>query len=82
MSAFITFESEEGYNRALAVKEKDMKINWMNKRLSFDPAPEPTDIIWENREFTNHQRFIRLLISILVTMILLAISFTIIIVLK
>ena len=52
VSVFITFESEEGYNRALAIKNQNMSINWNGQRVAFDPAPEPTDIIWENRQFT------------------------------
>jgi hypothetical protein len=82
VSVFITFESEEGYNRALVIAEKDLPINWMGQKLRFDPAPEPTDIIWENRELTNTDRIKRLIITILVTLFLLAISFTIIIMLK
>jgi len=54
----------------------------MGRPLKFDPAPEPTDIIWENREITNSQRLVRMLVAIVVTLILLSISFTIIIVLK
>jgi Cytosolic domain of 10TM putative phosphate transporter len=82
VSVFVTFESEEGYNRALAIKEHNLKIDWMGRPLLFDPAPEPTDIIWENRELTNSQRLVRLLITIAITLVLLGISFTVIIVLK
>lgn len=82
VSAFITFESEEGYNRAIAIKEQKIDINWLGTKLEFDAAPEPTDIIWENREITENSRMLRLFVAILATLVLLAISFTVIIVLK
>jgi hypothetical protein len=54
----------------------------LGKDLEFEAAPEPTDIIWENRQITTRSRYIRLAIAIFITLILLSISFTIIIMLK
>lgn len=82
VSVFIAFESEEGYNRALAIKENEMDIEWRGKKLSFDAAPEPTDIIWENRQITRNRRIINTVITVINTLILLAFSFWFIFFLK
>jgi hypothetical protein len=80
VSVFLTFESEEGYNRALKCQDND--IYWKDQQLSFSPAPEPTDIIWENRQFSTKKRVLRACYAILIILILLAISFVIIVTLK
>lgn len=45
-------------------------------------APEPTNIIWEHRQFSFGERLVKCLISIVIIVILLAASFSIIILLK
>jgi len=35
VSVFITFESEEGYNRALSIKENKLDVKWMDQTLNF-----------------------------------------------
>jgi len=82
VSVFIAFESEEGYNRALAIKENGMEVFWKGEKLSFEAAPEPTDIIWENRQITRRQRLWNLVITVINTLILLAFSFWFIFFLK
>ena len=59
--AFITFESDDGKNEALAFCEETMFDNQrnvhdhlldrtiMNKSPVFSQATEPSNIIWENR---------------------------------
>ena len=59
-SVFMSFESEEGYERA---KELDTAIEndpnlehlkyWLgNHTIEIQEASEPSDIIWENRQYT------------------------------
>ena len=63
-AVFMTFETEEGYNRALEM-EKTCKDNpdlqhlmvWLEKhKFEIKAAAEPSDIIWENRHVTPLQR--------------------------
>lgn len=83
VSAFITFESEEGYQRALNMCDNGRRLSILG---TVDPriveAPEPTNIIWENRPYSFFHRLTRLLISSIVIVFLLSISFSIIFVLK
>jgi len=58
-SIFATFETEEGYERALnynkTIKMEDF-VRYktiLGEEIEIDPASEPSDIIWENRNFTN-----------------------------
>ena len=56
----MTFENEEGVERALAYNEaieNDQRLRelryWLDEfELEIKSAPEPTDIIWENRSVT------------------------------
>jgi|Transcript_26382 hypothetical protein len=50
-SAFITFETDDSANFAdMVVDSNDTLIG---HEFKFDKCSEPTDIIWENRHFTN-----------------------------
>ena len=78
VTAFLTFENEEGLNRMLAYNEAveadpqelgDCKA-LLGEPLDIEEASEPTDIIWENRHFTKFQRFNRIVIVIFVVSIL------------
>ena len=80
--AFITFESEEGLQRCLSLDNKNTKVRILGQRPLLKAAPEPTNVIWENRQFTSLQRFIRGIFVVLVILILLAMSFAIILTLK
>ena len=68
VTAFITFETQEGYERALRFEgtRKWCKVvadhEFMNKPLIFQAAVEPTNIIWENRHFTQNEQFWRTVI--------------------
>ena len=63
VTAFLTFENEEGLNRMAAynelVESSDEYIGYdklLGCPLDIDDASEPTDIIWENRHFTSWER--------------------------
>jgi hypothetical protein len=85
VTAFLTFENEEGLNRCKAytdVVENNDEFKHMEKvldvKLEFEDAAEPTDIIWENRRFTAVQRFQRTLIVVCCVFLLLFVSFSVI----
>ena len=60
-SIFMSFENEEGVNRAVRYNDliasnpeefEELKL-WLNKyTINIKKASEPTDIIWENRQFS------------------------------
>jgi len=53
-SVFATFETEEGLQRALVYsdeKECPKQQSLLGEDIDVQQASEPTDIIWENREF-------------------------------
>lgn len=69
VGAFITFEEEDAYNLAqkyepqysLTGKLLPPKTQFLDEDFYLIPATEPTNIIWENRHFTNKDRFKRTL---------------------
>jgi len=69
--AFITFEDEYGYTKAIqAGKTKDK-----NSPFKFNQAPDPTDIIWENRHRSPLQIHLRELVAYIVIFAVLMLSF-------
>lgn len=85
VTAFITFENEEGLNRAIQYDEivnaEDRFAEWRTLygcKLEFDDASEPTDIIWENRHFTSWDRLRKTIVVVIAIGILLACSFLLI----
>lgn len=68
VTAFVTFEEEEGFHRCL---QEYPDLGWLHrlfqpyykrlhgKRLRFRPAPDPTDIIWENLHHPFFERVFR-----------------------
>lgn len=74
VTAFVTFEEEEGIHRCL---QEYPDLGWLHrlfqpyykrlhgKRLRFRPAPDPTDIIWENLHHPFLERVFRQLVSLL-----------------
>lgn len=89
VTAFLTFENEEGLNRALNYHETVTVDNaysdirtLLGEPLRIKDAAEPTDIIWENRRFTTFERTKRSLIVIAVIILLLFCSFVIIFILS
>lgn len=62
-TAFITFEEEEGAILALQVAKGDSRVLIGQSFGPFYRAPEPSDIIWENRNLTRMQLIGRELIA-------------------
>jgi hypothetical protein len=89
-SAFITFNTEEGYIRArkmyvdlgfmhrMCMPRKHRMANANGCRLIVRPAPEPSEIIWENLGRKWWARLLRLSFTSLITILLLAASFVLI----
>lgn len=72
--AFVTFETQEGYERAKRYRENSVMV--------FEAAKEPTDVIWENVHITSSQILVRTLIVVGISILLLIGSFFIIFYLK
>jgi len=86
-SVFITFQNEEGLQRAINMSEvikKDYDTHgylneWFgDEAIEIQPASEPSDIIWEHRHFTDKQRFKKSIVVGLVIFLMLAVSFVVI----
>lgn len=85
-SIFMTFECEEGITRALKFHEcvdslpdaDKLKIWLEDQEIEIQPASEPSDIIWENRHFSDSQRLWKTLVVVIILTILLFGSFCII----
>jgi hypothetical protein len=73
----MTFESEEGYQRARAYNETVQK-KFLGQNIELCQASEPTDIIWENRHFTPKDRSKKRCIIYLVIVIMLMLSASVI----
>lgn len=80
-AVFATFENEEGYNRAIKFnKQVDEGIlpsffaHLLTDKLEIEEATEPTDIIWENRYFTDSQRRNKKLIVSMIIFVMLMCS--------
>ena len=52
------------------------KEHLLGQPLHMDPAAEPTNIIWENRHVTFKERLTRATIVIAITVLLMALTFT------
>lgn len=52
VGAFVTFESEEGYKKCLTLKDRQSKVLILGQKPKLKEAPEPTNIVWENRHFS------------------------------
>lgn len=84
VSVFMTFENEEGVQRALQFEDREMKpddstefkemYQWLgDQTIEIQQASEPSDIIWENRHFTPAQRFKKgIIVSFIIGLALLA----------
>lgn len=73
VSCFVTFEEEESYQRACHWKETPQR-KFLKQELDLQEASEPTDIIWENRHFTPHQRFVKRVAVYIIIVIMLTLS--------
>jgi len=52
VSCFITMEDEESYQRALSINAKGLQVYVLGEIPTIIEAPEPTNVIWENRAIT------------------------------
>lgn len=83
MAAFITFETQEGYERACNIKGKrnwkrevvSAEHRFLGDFVSFEEAPEPTNIIWENRDKTFKEQTKRKVVVVVVIIVLLLAAF-------
>jgi hypothetical protein len=75
VSAFITFEEEDGKIFALRTTSSSRIIG---QDFRFKGASEPTDIIWENRHFTKWDYFKRQTFAYIIIAILLLGSFIVV----
>jgi hypothetical protein len=85
VTAFLTFENEEGLNRCKnydETVENDSQYSdirtLLASKLKFKDAAEPTDIIWENRHFTSFDRFLRAIFVVIIAALVLFVSFVIV----
>ena len=75
-AVFCTFEDEEGFNRADSIAEAGIpQMKLLGEDIQIRAAAEPTDIIWENREYSPHSRRVRTCIAWFVILIMLLCSF-------
>lgn len=70
--AYVTFEDEDAQNRALHL-DADKKHEFLHTK--FTPAPEPSEIVWENQELSWKQLRCRELVAYLFVGVFLALSF-------
>ena len=76
-SAFITFESDDTKSYALR-QDGTGATKLLGQPFKFNDASEPTDIIWENRQYTKIQRTWRQILAFAIIGLLLFVSFLII----
>ena len=82
----MTFETEEGVNRALSYDDaieddenlKDLKYWIDTHEIEIQEASEPSDIIWENRHFTPADRNKKACIVYTIMFLMLTASFIVI----
>lgn len=80
VACFMSLETEEGkcradlYNDTVSTEEYAHYRTFLGSEIEVDGASEPTDIIWENRHFTNRDYFFRQLWAFIIIGVLLAAS--------
>jgi hypothetical protein len=86
IEAFVTFESESGFIEAMM----NYNLNWFKTncccyperlrfkgmRLSVEPAPEPSTIMWENLEYSKSSRTFRKCLTTVVALMAILFSVT------
>ena len=87
LSAFITFETEEGYNEALRFIDNpdflknDQKL-LLGSKLKMEDADEPGNIIWESKHIKGFNLFKRVMFGLGMVAVILIISFSVIVTLQ
>lgn len=74
VKAFITFETQEGYERAKKIKKDNLNV--------LKSAVEPTNIIWENMHYTKSAKIVRTIVVVLIIVLLMILTFVLFIVIK
>ena len=92
VSAFITFESESATNEAINYKKwllmqeqndlQPVKDTIFNKVPDFKRAPEPSNIIWENKYIKEKQKFKNYMSGMFKIVLLILVTFTGIVLIK
>lgn len=82
VSAFITFETQDGFERACELKgsfkcngDVEAEHEFDGAPLYFEDAPEPTNIIWEHRENSYATQMKRTIIVSAIIVFLLFLAF-------
>ena len=82
VTCFVTFENEEGKSRAEeyndiveAFEEFEHYQHLLGEPLRFYQAPEPSDILWENRHYTPGMRACRTYMGCFILLLILFGSF-------
>ena len=76
-SVFATFETEEGLQRALVysdITNCPKQQSFLGEDIEIQPASEPTDIIWENRQYEPRERNFKRVIVWIIILIMLSLS--------
>ena len=85
--AFVSFEkvsdrefilkSYKTWNSKFSLPSQKKKLNFTfyGKKIIIEPACDPSDVYWENLHYTDQQKFTYQLISIFLSLLLLAVSF-------
>lgn len=66
----------------MSIRDKQLEVRVLGEAPKFIEAPEPTNVIWENRAISNTERLIRGILSYILMFIILAMSFILLIYLK
>lgn len=74
--AFVSMESETAYNHLAGQSSVDLDFGSAGKKtVKVSEAPEPTNVIWENRDFDRTIRYGRLVLVIMAVLVVLFITF-------
>ena len=75
--AFVSIENEEFYNILAEIETEGEKgkITLFEGRSKVAEAPEPTNVIWENRDFDRTRRWGRMILVIIAVCVVLFITF-------
>lgn len=83
-SVFATFETEEGtararlYNDFIKTDDYARYETMLGQKIEIQEAAEPSDIIWQNRSFTESQRSFKKVVISGIILVLLLCCFTVI----
>ncbi|KAL0049982.1 hypothetical protein WJX82_002021 [Trebouxia sp. C0006] len=82
--AFVTFKTEEARLKCMQANPSSVGKRWAQRRdrrfrkrhaLRVGPAPEPSDVVWENLEFSVMQRLQRSFFILLLNLLIILVGF-------